>query len=159
MNFGLNFGLSKGMTFGMWGSTQKVNVVLDEDAYMPTRAYAYDAGADIRTPVAFTVPARGSHVVHTGIHIETPEGYATMIKSKSGLNVKKGIISEGVIDRGYDGEIVVKLYNLSDTAVRFQRGDKITQLVIVPVLCCQFVQASEIFSSERGSNGFGSTGA
>lgn len=159
MNLGLNFGPRNGMTFGMWGSTQKVNVVLDEDAYMPRRAYAYDAGADIRTPEAFTVPARGSHVVHTGVHIETPEGYATMIKSKSGLSVKGGIISEGVIDRGYDGEVVVKLYNLGDKAVRFERGDKITQLVIVPVLCCQFVQADRIFSGDRGDNGFGSTGA
>ena len=136
-----------------------VRVKLDTDAYMPVRAHATDAGADIRTPVAFTVPPYGGHILCTGVHIETPEGYATMIKSKSGLNVRDGIITEGVIDRGYDGEIIVKLYNMSSVSKRFERGDKVTQLVIVPVLCAAFSKATTIYSGDRGSNGFGSTGA
>jgi dUTP pyrophosphatase len=82
-----------------------------------------------------------------------------MLKSKSGLNVRYGIISEGVIDEGYTGEIIVKLYNLSDQDHLFQRGDKITQLVIMPVTYPTFAQASEIEGGDRGEAGIGSTGA
>lgn len=145
-----------------------VKVKLDDDAFMPSRAHATDAGADIRTPIPFEIDAGKSAIVHTGVHIETPHGCATMIKSKSGLNVKhgimsegvmsEGIVSEGVIDEGFDGEIIVRLYNHSEKPYRFERGDKITQLVIVPVLYAAFERADEIGRGERGSAGYGSTG-
>jgi dUTP pyrophosphatase len=63
-----------------------------------------------------------------------------------------------MVDEGYDGEIVVKLYNHSDTETRFEVGDKITQILVMPVLYPTYVEASEIQRGERGSNGFGSTG-
>ena len=135
-----------------------IRVKLDEGAYLPERAHSTDAGADIRTPIPFTVPARGCAVIHTGVHVETPRECVTLIKSKSGLNVKRGIVSEGVIDEGYDGEIVVRLNNLSDQVTRFKEGDKITQILVMPVLYPTYVEASEIQRGERGSNGFGSTG-
>ena len=82
-----------------------------------------------------------------------------MLKSKSGLNVKHGILSEGVIDAGYTGSIVAKLYNHGDSLVVFSAGDKITQLVIMPVYIPDELEVVEEFeSTERGSNGFGSTG-
>jgi dUTP pyrophosphatase len=81
-----------------------------------------------------------------------------MLKSKSGLNVKHGITSEGVIDVGYTGSIAVKLYNNSDKAYGFKAGDKISQLVIMPILTPSFEQVEEFEETERGNNGFGSTG-
>ena len=78
--------------------------------------------------------------------------------SKSGLNVNDNIVSEGVIDAGYDGAIVVKLYNHGNKMKRFEPGDKISQLVIMPVETPRVVIVEEIGGGDRGANGFGSTG-
>lgn len=136
-----------------------LRIVIDGGAYAPTRAHETDAGLDLRSPVDVTVPARGSAVIDTGIHIETPRGMVGFLKSKSGLNVNHGIISEGVIDAGYTGSIVAKLYNLSDTDYHIKAGDKITQLVILPILDNpQLILVEKLENSERGIGGFGSTG-
>ena len=92
------------------------------------------------------------------MHIQLPHGYVGMLKSKSGLNVKYGITSEGVIDEGYTGQIMVKLYNHSNYPYTVMRGDKITQLVIVPCEYLQFDLVDDLEDSERGDDGFGSTG-
>jgi len=144
-----------------------INITLDDDAFLPERAHETDAGADIRTPIDVTVPgskrydddsvAVGCAIVHTGVHVELPENTAGMLKSKSGLNVKCGIIGEGVIDQGYDGEIVVKLYNLGVKDVTMPKGSKIIQLCVMPVLYPAYQQVESIKAGERGSNGFGST--
>ena len=81
-----------------------------------------------------------------------------MLKSKSGLNVKHGIVSEGVIDVGYTGSIKVKLYNHSGYDYTVEAGDKISQLVILPYLSPDLELVDELEETERGSNGFGSTG-
>ena len=81
-----------------------------------------------------------------------------MLKSKSGLNVKFGIVSEGVIDAGYTGSIVVKLYNHSGYDYRVKRGDKISQLVILPIITPELEEVKELEQTSRGSGGFGSTG-
>lgn len=135
-----------------------VKIKLDKNAYMPKREHPTDAGADIRTPKAFLVPPHSSKIVHTGVHIETPPNHVTMLKSKSGLNIKHNILTEGVIDEGFDGEIVVKVYNHGNEGISFNVGDKITQLVIMPVIYPDFEQVEEIAGGERGSNGYGSTG-
>ena len=135
-----------------------MRVKLDKGAYMPERAHATDAGADIRTPEDVLVRAKDSAVVRTGVHVELPPNTVGMLKSKSGLNVHNDIVSEGVIDEGYTGEIVVKLHNLGDTPLRLARGTKITQLVVMPVLYEAFEQADGITGGERGDNGFGSSG-
>lgn len=104
------------------------------------------------------VPAHSSAVINTGVHVELPEGTVGMLKSKSGLNVKHGLVSEGVIDQGYGGAIAVKMYNHSCNDYFIRSGDKITQLVVMQ---CQFPEVEivdEIESGERGDNGFGSTG-
>ena len=137
---------------------KKMKVKLDKGAYMPERAYATDAGADLRTPHDVTIMPRGSAVIDTGVHIELPPNTVGMLKSKSGLNVKHGITSEGVIDVGYTGSIRVKLYNLSDKPYEFKKGDKISQLVVMPILTPTFEQVDEFEATERGNGGFGSTG-
>ncbi len=135
-----------------------VKIKLEKWAYMPERAYPTDAGADLRTPHDVILMPRSSAVVDTGVHIELPINTVGMLKSKSGLNVKHGIVSEGVIDVGYTGNIVVKLYNHSDKPYGFKAGDKITQLVIMPILTPSFELVDELEDTERGANGFGSTG-
>jgi dUTP pyrophosphatase len=135
-----------------------MKIKLDRGAFVPERAHVTDAGADLRSPIDVVVPARGSQVIDTGVHIQLPHGYVGMLKSKSGLNVKYGITSEGVIDEGYTGAIKVKLYNLSDYPYAVMRGDKITQLVIVPCEYVHFDFVDKLDDSERGGEGFGSTG-
>ena len=135
-----------------------MNIILDNGAFKPEFAHKTDAGSDLRSPICATVPARNSVVIDTGVHVEIPEGYVGMLKSKSGLNVKHDLIGEGVCDSGYAGSIRVKLYNLGDTDYQIQRGDKIIQLVIMPCVYCKFTEVEQFADSERGTGGFGSTG-
>lgn len=135
-----------------------MKIKLDRGALIPVRAHGTDAGADLRSPIETVVPARGSCIIDTGVHIQLPHGYVGMLKSKSGLNVEHGITSEGVIDEGYTGAIKVKLYNHSYAPYKIGRYDKITQLVIVPCEYVQFDLVDDLEDSERGGDGFGSTG-
>lgn len=135
-----------------------MKIKLDRGAFVPVRAHGTDAGADLRSPIDTVIPARGSRVIDTGVHIQLPHGYVGMLKSKSGLNVKHGITSEGVIDEGYTGPIKVKLYNHGDEPYSIERYDKITQLVILPCAYVGFELADDLEDSERGNGGFGSTG-
>lgn len=135
-----------------------MKIKLDKGAYMPTRAHATDAGLDLYAREDRIILPNGARIFDTGVHIEIPDGYAGFLKSKSGLNTKHGIISEGVIDAGYTGSIVAKLYNLSDVPYCVNKGDKITQLVILPIVCPELTLSATLGDSERGENGFGSTG-
>lgn len=135
-----------------------VKIQLDKGAFMPERAHATDAGADIKTPHPFTMLPHMSRTIKTGVHIETPPGHATMVKSKSGLYVKYGITTTGVVDEGYTGEVLVRLKNNGPDTISFEKGDKIAQLVIVPVMYADFEQVDEIGGGDRGNGGFGSTG-
>ena len=135
-----------------------MRVMLDENAIMPTRAHRYDAGLDLYARETQIVPARESAKFDTGVHIEIPRGYAGFLKSKSGLNVNHNITSEGVIDCGYTGSIVVKLYNHGGYDYKVNKGDKITQLVIVKVNLDDCYPVDSLEETERGDGGFGSTG-
>ena len=125
----------------------EVKVVLDKGAFMPEKAHNVDAGFDIRTPIDFEV--FDDYTVDTGVHIEIPEGYVGFLKSKSGLNVNRGILTEGVIDCGYTGSIRVKLYNNFYEPQDFKKGDKITQLVILPIPEVELKQVEKLAETER----------
>ena len=135
-----------------------MEIILKGGARMPTRAHPTDAGLDLYSRDDNIVPARGSTIFDTGVHISLPKGTAGLIVSKSGLNVKFGITSEGLIDEGYTGSIVVKLYNNSDKNYYVSAGDKISQLVIIPVLTPELVITNMFEETARGDNGFGSSG-
>lgn len=136
-----------------------MKIKIDEGAYMPVRAHDTDAGMDLMTPIPFVVEPHSSVTVDTGVHIELPPNTVGMLKSKSGLNVKHGITSEGVIDVGYTGSIVAKLYNHGDEPVIFVAGNKITQLVIMPIIIPDKLEVVEsLEDTERGDKGFGSSG-
>lgn len=135
-----------------------INIILDNGAKMPNRAHDTDAGLDLFSCETKVIPARGSAIFDTGVHIELPPNTVGFLKSKSGLNVKYGILSEGVIDVGYTGSIVAKLYNNSDTDYEVKKGDKITQLVILPILTPKLNLVTEFDKTDRDTDGFGSTG-
>lgn len=137
-----------------------MKVFVEPMGIAPTRAHKTDAGLDLYCIDDTVVPARGSAVFRTGVHIELPPNTYGKLESKSGLNISKDIVSlGGVIDEGFSGEILVKLYNMGDRNYKFKRGMKIVQLLVIP---CQYVDVEvvdELFmDTERGSSGFGSTG-
>ena len=135
-----------------------MKIKLDEGAFAPIREHETDAGLDLRSPICTVVPAKGSVVISTGVHVELPPGTVGLLKSKSGLNVRHGLLSEGVIDIGYTGAIAVKLYNHSNEDYPIFRGDKISQLVIVECYFPDIEMVDSLAETERGNNGFGSTG-
>ena len=131
---------------------------LDADTFAPNRAHDTDAGADLHTVYDVMVPAHGSAVIHTGVHIELPHNTCGLLVSKSGLNVKSSLTSTGLIDEGYTGEIMVKLYNDSERDYFFYAGEKVSQLVLIQIPYPTYVQADSIDGGERSDSGFGSTG-
>ena len=136
-----------------------MNIYVEKGAYAPKRAHKTDAGLDIRSKETRFVLAHSSAIFHTGLHVQLPHGTAGLLVSKSGLNVKHGITSTGLIDEGYTGEIMVKLYNHSDTNYLVNAGDKISQLVIIPVLYEDINLCDSLDeNTERGAQGFGSSG-
>ena len=141
-----------------WDSHPTIGVVLDEGAKLPVRAHATDAGADLFCKHDFIVPAHDSVTIDTGVHVQLPKGTVGMVKSKSGLNVRSCITCEGVIDEGYSGAIRLRVYNHGDYDYAFRAGDKVTQLVVVPVIYPSYVEVVEIAGGDRGDAGFGSTG-
>ena len=135
-----------------------MKIKLDPGAIQPTRAHDTDAGLDLYALEDRIIEAKGDATFKTGVHVEIPRGCAGLIVSKSGLNVKHGITSTGLIDEGYSGEIVVKLYNHGGYDYTIKKGDKISQLVIIPVRYEAVEIVDEIYGGERGEAGFGSTG-
>lgn len=137
----------------------KMKVKLDPGAYTPTRAYPKDGGLDLRSPESAIVFAGGSVCIDTGVHVQLPPGTAGLLVSKSGLNVKNNITNTGLIDEDYTGSIKVKLYNHGNQIVRIEPGQKISQLLILPILRPDVEVVDELDETERGDGGFGSTGA
>lgn len=137
----------------------ELGIKLDKGAYMPIREHSTDAGLDIRTKEEKIILPNHAEIFHTGVHIKLPPNTAGLLVSKSGLNVKHDITSTGLIDEGYSGEIIIKLYNHGFNTYKVKAGDKISQLVIVPVMYCKIKVISKLRQhSERGDKGFGSTG-
>ena len=137
---------------------------LDPRAQAPERATAGSAGADLHALLdeALTIPPGGRAAVPTGIAIGLPSPETVgLVFARSGLAVKHGLARSngvGVIDSDYTGEIRVGLVNLSDEAYTIQPGERIAQLVIMPVCLPHMELADSLKETERGGGGFGSTG-
>lgn len=132
---------------------------LTETAQMPTKANRSDAGFDLYADENKTLFGQTRQTIKTGISLEMPDNLAGLIWPRSGLSVKHGIdVLAGVIDAGYRGEIMVCLLNTCLDTIEIKRGDRIGQIIFqeVPVISLQLRE--ELGSSQRGSNGFGSTG-
>ena len=139
-------------------NTLQINFVVDNGCFVPLKAHEADAGFDLRTPKEVIIPKGKSEVIDTGIHFEIPRGYVGFLKSKSGLNTKHGLLTEGVIDSGYTGSVRVKVYNNGDGFYRFQKGDKITQIVFLPIPDVTLNEVDSLEDTPRGNKGFGSSG-
>lgn len=135
-----------------------MKVMIEEWAIKPDRAHATDAGLDLMAPSDGIIDPGQSALIDTGVHVQLPAGTCGILISKSGLNVKSGVVSTGLIDEGYTGSIMVKLYNHGNHRYIFHRGDKVTQLVVVPCMYEPVELVEQIAGGDRGSRGFGSTG-
>lgn len=136
--------------------------LVGDDDRIPQYAQPGDAGADLRSAEALTLPPGGRALVRTGIRFALPTGYAAFVVPRSGLAVRHGVTvlnAPGTIDAGYRGEIKVPLLNTDPTTpFEIEPGDRIAQLIIMPVSTARFQSVSELDASERGDGGFGSTG-
>lgn len=141
--------------------TEEVEVLIVSD-HVPVYAQPGDAGADLRSAEALTLEPGARALVSTGISIALPDGYAAFVVPRSGLAVKHGITvvnSPGTIDAGYRGEVKVPLMNTDQhEAFEIAVGDRIAQLIIMPVSKARFVSVEHLPQSARGEGGFGSTG-
>lgn len=126
---------------------------------VPQRAHSTDAGADLVAAHDVVVPVGQVVKVGTGTSVQLPPHTVGLVASRSGHGLKAVGLANGVgvIDAGYTGEIGVLLQNSGKTTFRVKAGDRIAQLVIVPVMYATFEPVDVLPDSERGSNGFGST--
>lgn len=137
--------------------TAYLNVKLDEGAKMPTRAHDTDAGLDLYAMEDAVIPMFGSVKLDTGCHVAIPKNHVGLITSKSGL-MSEGITSRGTIDSDYRGSIKAVLFNHNNRPYRIEKGQKITQLVILPIITPKPVQVDNLELTARGYGGFGSSG-
>ena len=129
------------------------------DAKLPTKNHPDDTGYDVYCVEDKVIPARGSAIVNTGLKFaHIPEGYWIRIEGRSGLGFKHGIQPHpGIIDNGYRSDAGIKLYNLTDTDYHVKTGDRIAQFVLYPLIHFP-IEFGLSTDSERGENGFGSSG-
>ena len=137
--------------------------LLDPRARVPAYGSTDAAGADLYalTDGPVTIAPGGTALIHTGIAVAVPRGYAGLVYARSGLACKRGIAPAnkvGVIDADYRGEVIIYLHNHGDQPQTIEDGDRVAQLVITPCLNAQFERVEELDGTQRGSGGFGSTG-
>lgn len=132
----------------------------DDVDLVPCRAHATDAGADLRAAEDYIIRPHTAELVDTGIRVAIPQGYFGMVVSRSGHGKHRISLANrvGIIDSDYRGNIMVRLENLGDTDFVIKRLDRVAQLIITPCLLPDFVLSEELDETERGENGFGSTG-
>ena len=124
-----------------------------------TKKVKFDAGLDIKSKHDCIVPAGESRLIKTDLYIAIPNNFVGLIWSRSGLSVKHGIeVGAGCIDSNYRGEVKVLLYNHSNTNFDIKRGDRIAQLLTIPVCLNNYKQVDKLDDTIRGENGFGSSG-
>src|SRR3989338_7051286 len=131
---------------------------LKEDATLPKYAHPGDVGMDMYAMEEMVFPAGAHARIYHGFALEFPVGYAAIVKDKSSIS-KAGLHTMGgVFDAGYRGEYNTHLVNLSDKSYNVEEGDKISQLVIVPIAIGELTEVDELSESARGEGKFGSTG-
>ena len=135
--------------------------LLHPDAVPPARMRSGDAGYDLRATERVSIPQDGRRLVATGIAVALPEGVAGLVTPRSGLAIEHGIgllNAPGLIDPNYRGEIKVILHNTSERRYTVEIGDRVAQLLLVPYWAPELEVVEELPATERGSDGFGSSG-
>ena len=139
--------------------TMKVKIKLSKDAQMPTYGTSGAAGLDLYASADVTIQPNERMLIPTGVAMEIPDGHFCYVMGRSGNTIKKGmIVALGTIDSDYIGEIGVMAFNQSGEAISFAKGDRVAQMVILPYPKVQFVEVDELSDTERGTDGYGSTG-
>lgn len=134
------------------------------DSIDPSYAYPTDSGFDLFSTEEIEIESFGRSLIPTGLHIDIPDGYEVQVRSKSGLALKQGLMvlnSPGTVDQGYTGEIQVILFNTTKNSIIINKGQKIAQAVISPVVSGKWIKLTKvdnINNKDRGEKGFGSTG-
>lgn len=139
----------------------RVKFTVEEESLAPTRAHDFDAGFDLRAGCNFDLPVGARGLVPTGVAVEIPEGYVGLVCSRSGLAAKYGLHvlnSPGIVDAGYTGQVKVNLQNDGQHGYGGFKGERIAQLVIVPIAKAELVQVKKLGKTQRGTGGHGSTG-
>ena len=132
---------------------------LEKNAIIPTKPNNDDAGWDLYAIISRSLAPNQRVVYRTGISLEIPEGIVGLVWPRSGLSVKHGIdVLAGVIDSGYRGEIQVCLLNTSDIWVEIQEGERIAQILFQEIPKIKLEEVTLLANSDRGENGFGSSG-
>lgn len=136
----------------------------NSDAVDPNYVYELDSGFDLYSVEDMWVQPFDRKLIPTGLHVDIPDGYEIQVRSKSGLALKQGLMvlnSPGTVDQGYLGEIQVILFNTTNQRVKIEKGQKIAQAVLSPVVSgkwVNFIQKDNLENKDRNENGFGSTG-
>jgi len=132
---------------------------LSSTAVVPSYAHAHDAGMDLYACESMVITAGERGLVPTGMAMAIPAGYVGLIWDKSGMALKFGLkVMGGVIDAGYRGEVKIVMHNLSSADYHVEKGMKVAQMLIQPVMQMPLAEVSELDSTPRGEGGFGSTG-
>ena len=132
---------------------------LDEGAVLPSRGSLYAAGLDLYSIEDLSIQPKQRILARTGLAVAIPEGHYGRIAPRSGLALRTGLdVLSGVIDADYRGEIGCLLYNTGDETIELPAQSKICQLIIEKIITPEAVWADEIDETDRGSDGFGSTG-
>jgi dUTP pyrophosphatase len=133
---------------------------LYEDAILPSYAHEGDAGLDLYSYETKTLYYGERYLYPAGVAVEIPQGYFGLVRPRSGLALKHGIIlcSSGVIDSGYRGPMYAALVNIENRSYTISKGDRMAQLLIIPVATVNLEVVDELNDSARGNGGHGSTG-
>jgi dUTP pyrophosphatase len=149
----------------MISKTKNIQIeILNEDAVFPEYAYPTDSGFDLYSTEEVKLAPFGRALVPTGLKLSFDIGYEIQVRPKSGLALKQGITvlnTPGTVDSGYNGEIMVIVFNTNQTEFTIPKGMKIAQAVLCPVINGKYVNlqlVDKIENKDRGVNGFGSTG-
>ncbi|XOJ10921.1 dUTP diphosphatase [Corynebacterium striatum] len=127
----------------------------------PERNHASDAGLDLRANEKVVIPVGARRLVDTGLAVEVPPGHFGAVVPRSGLAAKHGVTvfnAPGVVDCGYTGNIKVNLFNDGAKPFEIEAGDRIAQLIIIPFADVTLLEVDSLEETERGANGFGSSG-
>ena len=127
-------------------------------ATLPSKAYSGDMGFDLYSSEDCQILPSGQIAVGTGIALEMPEGWGGVLKDRSSMASKKIYLSAGVIDNGYRGEVKAVLRNQSEKPFHIARGDKIAQMIPIPIVDWQILEEPDLQETKRNSGGFGSSG-
>ena len=134
---------------------------LDDGAAHPRQAYKGDAGIDLALKHDLTVPVGAHRLGDTGVHVAVPRGHVGMLFVRSSTGIKRNLVlsnGTGIVDQGYRGPIKISLHNTGTTGQRIKAGDYIAQLVTIPIAPNEICEVRELATSERGTNGIGSSG-